>query len=193
MYCKNCGSTVTDDAKFCQRCGVRLDSTVNWTYGGVQGNCVPLKKTPPKRKGKLPPWAWTFLFCVLPMWFFISIIPDNQKSQNEIINETQVTAETQSINSYDQGDRILYIYYAHKFVRDQLSSPLTAIFASYGDHEVTGQDNLVCVKGHVNAQNKLGVFIKKNFTVQFTIEDNRYHCTYMKLGNSSTGNYVNIE
>lgn len=48
MYCKNCGSPVANNAKFCQHCGVKLDNTVNWTYGGVQGEPQPTSREEPR-------------------------------------------------------------------------------------------------------------------------------------------------
>lgn len=196
MYCKNCGKELPQGAKYCIHCGTKAEqpsSTVNWTFGGCHNDYAPPRSAPTKKRNELPSWFWVFILCVVPLWVIFSIIPTNQDSAEPTINETQPTVEAKDSNTYDPDDRILYIYYAHKFVRDQLSSPLTAIFTTYGNHEVTGKDNLVCVKGHVNAQNKFGVFIKNNFIVQFTIEDRYYHCTYMKLGNSTVGTYVTIE
>lgn len=213
--CKRCGLAVS---KFV----APREKTVDWTWGGNAQNTsgdessqTQSHKTVDDLNGSSwsngrnanswqqgdfnNPVIWVLIGIFILLLILVSVSTssneprmsdDPKPTPIETIATTEPTIES---GSYDPDDRFIYIYYAHKFVRDKLSSPMTAIFASYGDHEVTGKDNLICVKGHVNAQNKLGVFIKNNFTVQFTIEDGYYHCTYMKIGSSTFGTYVTIE
>ena len=48
MNCKNCGANISDSARFCQYCGSKQDSTVNWTYGGVQGEPQTIRREEPR-------------------------------------------------------------------------------------------------------------------------------------------------
>ena len=82
MYCPNCGQQqVSDEMRFCSRCGLALSGLAEWLAGGAvpakRGEETQVAALSPRRKGTRRAAKVMFASAVLfPIFFVISLIFD---------------------------------------------------------------------------------------------------------------------
>ena len=79
MYCPKCGQQqLSDNSRFCSRCGIEVSGIAEWLAGGVfPANAVAPVKKSPRRKG-ISRGAKLMFFSgvLLPIFFLIAIAAD---------------------------------------------------------------------------------------------------------------------
>lgn len=58
MYCKNCGAQITNDAKFCPKCGTAVGQTIS----NIPNPEIPVKQKKPITKRF---WFWAIIVVIL--------------------------------------------------------------------------------------------------------------------------------
>ena len=83
MYCPKCGQQqISDDARFCSRCGLSLSGLAEWVADdgvlAVREDKAPMVSTSPRRKGIKRGGKLMFLGCAMvPIFFGLCILVDS--------------------------------------------------------------------------------------------------------------------
>ena len=81
MYCPNCGQQqVSEEMRFCSRCGLALSGLADWLAGGLpvqRANEIPVATPSPRRKGmRRAAKLMFFSFALFPVFLAIGLLID---------------------------------------------------------------------------------------------------------------------
>lgn len=89
-----------------------------------------------------------------------------------------------------------YYSIAQIIVENCLKSPKSADFPNSDKISYQKKDNLVAIKGYVDADNSFGAKIRSDYIVQFYVTDLQnllYEVTYVEVDGEKSGEFINIE
>ena len=89
-----------------------------------------------------------------------------------------------------------YYSIAQIIIEDCLKSPKSADFPMSSEISYQKKDNLVAIKGYVDAENSFGAEIRSNYVVQFYVidlENFSYEVTYIEIDGETTGQFIPYE
>lgn len=96
----------------------------------------------------------------------------------------------------DDLDMSYYYTIAKLIVEECLKSPKSAKYPSSDEISYQKKDNLVAIKGYVDALNSFGVETRSDYTVQFYVDDLHelsYRVTYAKIEDYESGEFIEIK
>lgn len=99
----------------------------------------------------------------------------------------------------DQYDAVPYMQIAEEIVKQNLKNPRSAKFPSIVTHSsdiaMMKKDDIVAVQSYVDATNSYGAKIRTQWTVEFKVIDlakYEYQTIYIKIGDNSTGSFIDL-
>lgn len=114
--------------------------------------------------------------------------------------EVQNTKTEIKDKEFSTSEASAYYIMAQDAVKEQLKNPKSAQFPSFtfsaGEIAIIKNKNLVAVQSYVTAKNSFNAKVKTQFTVQFYVDDIdtfTYTLTYIKLGDESSGDFIEME
>ena len=91
------------------------------------------------------------------------------------------------------GDMVYYYSIAQIIVEQNLKIPDSAKFPTSKNISYQKKDNLIAIKGYVDAKNSLGLNVRSDFVVQFTVTDLKnlqYELNYIELNGEKSGTFI---
>ena len=154
-YCQNCGTQLSEGAKFCPECGQEQSKPT----ASVQPAQPQQKPAKPKTKGK---HLLIIVVAVVGMLIFVSLICSRCGGGS-------------SSSKRDEGDKYGAYVVCQKFVKERLVAPATAKFPAAGDMDIGEVDPAAKawqVVGYVDSENKLGAMLRLDFVCEVTYQGN---------------------
>lgn len=110
--------------------------------------------------------------------------------------EVVTTLEVLEMKKIDQNDYSTYAIMAESIIESCLVSPSSADFPWHTEYGYEKFGDIVAVQGYVDAKNALGVEIRNQWVVQFTVLDmDTFSCQpiYINIDGEETGEFIEFE